>query len=25
LKKISFVDQFPHTSHLEAVALFEKN
>jgi 23S rRNA (uracil-5-)-methyltransferase RumA len=25
LKKISFVDQFPHTSHIEAVALLEKN
>jgi len=25
MKKLSFVDQFPHTSHLEAVALFEKN
>lgn len=24
LKKLSFVDQFPHTSHLEAVALFVK-
>jgi 23S rRNA (uracil-5-)-methyltransferase RumA len=24
LKKISFVDQFPHTAHIEAVALFEK-
>lgn len=23
-KKISLVDQFPHTSHIEAVALFEK-
>lgn len=25
LKKISLVDQFPHTSHVEAVALFVKN
>jgi 23S rRNA (uracil-5-)-methyltransferase RumA len=25
LKKISLVDQFPHTSHVEAVALFTKN
>ncbi|MFM9986641.1 MAG: 23S rRNA (uracil(1939)-C(5))-methyltransferase RlmD [Flavobacteriales bacterium] len=25
LKKISLVDQFPHTSHIETVALFEKN
>jgi 23S rRNA (uracil-5-)-methyltransferase RumA len=25
LKKISLVDQFPHTSHIESVALFEKN
>ena len=25
LKKLSMVDQFPHTSHVEAVALFEKN
>tara|TARA_B100000508_G_scaffold118450_1_gene98576 strand:+ start:92075 stop:93529 length:1455 start_codon:yes stop_codon:yes gene_type:complete len=24
-KKISLVDQFPHTSHIEAVGLFEKN
>jgi 23S rRNA (uracil-5-)-methyltransferase RumA len=24
LKKISFVDQFPHTSHIETIALFEK-
>jgi len=24
LQKLSFVDQFPHTAHLEAVALFEK-
>lgn len=24
-KKISLVDQFPHTSHIEAVALFEKS
>jgi 23S rRNA (uracil-5-)-methyltransferase RumA len=24
LKKISLVDQFPHTSHIETVALFEK-
>jgi tRNA/tmRNA/rRNA uracil-C5-methylase (TrmA/RlmC/RlmD family) len=24
LKKISFVDQFPHTAHLEAVAIYEK-
>ncbi len=24
LTKLSFVDQFPHTSHIEAVALFEK-
>lgn len=24
LKKISFVDQFPHTAHIETVALFEK-
>ena len=25
LKKISLVDQFPHTSHIETVVLFEKN
>jgi 23S rRNA (uracil1939-C5)-methyltransferase len=25
LQKLSFVDQFPHTSHIEAVALFERN
>jgi len=25
LKKLSFVDQFPHTAHLESVALFTKN
>lgn len=25
LRKISFADQFPHTSHLEAVALFERH
>lgn len=25
LKKLSLVDQFPHTSHIEAIALFEKN
>ena len=25
MKKISLVDQFPHTGHIEAVALFEKN
>jgi 23S rRNA (uracil-5-)-methyltransferase RumA len=25
LKKISLVDQFPHTAHIEAVALFTKN
>ena len=25
LQKLSLVDQFPHTSHIEAVALFEKN
>ncbi len=24
LKKISFADQFPHTSHLETIAVFEK-
>ncbi len=24
-KKISLVDQFPHTSHIEAIGLFEKN
>lgn len=24
MKKLSLVDQFPHTSHIEAVALFEK-
>lgn len=24
LKQISFIDQFPHTAHLEAVALYEK-
>lgn len=24
LKKLSFADQFPHTSHIEAIALFEK-
>ncbi|MEN9001606.1 MAG: 23S rRNA (uracil(1939)-C(5))-methyltransferase RlmD, partial [Flavobacteriales bacterium] len=24
MKKISFVDQFPHTSHIEAIAIFEK-
>lgn len=25
LKKISFADQFPHTAHIEAIALLEKN
>ena len=25
LKKLSLVDQFPHTSHIETVTLFEKN
>jgi tRNA/tmRNA/rRNA uracil-C5-methylase (TrmA/RlmC/RlmD family) len=25
LKKLSFVDQFPHTSHLEAIGMFERN
>jgi len=25
LKKLSFVDQFPHTSHLEAIGIFERN
>lgn len=25
LTKLSLVDQFPHTSHIEAIALFEKN
>ncbi len=25
LKKLSLVDQFPHTSHIETVVLFEKN
>jgi tRNA/tmRNA/rRNA uracil-C5-methylase (TrmA/RlmC/RlmD family) len=25
LRKISMVDQFPHTSHIETVALFELN
>ena len=24
IKKISLVDQFPHTSHIETVVLFEK-
>ena len=24
LKKLSFVDQFPHTSHIESISLFEK-
>ncbi|MDZ7846628.1 MAG: hypothetical protein U5L96_07595 [Owenweeksia sp.] len=24
LKKYSLVDQFPHTAHIESVALFEK-
>ena len=24
LKKISLVDQFPHTAHIETVVLFEK-
>ncbi len=24
MKKISFVDQFPHTAHIEAIAIFEK-
>ncbi|MEM7162289.1 MAG: 23S rRNA (uracil(1939)-C(5))-methyltransferase RlmD [Bacteroidota bacterium] len=25
LKKLSIVDQFPHTSHIETIAVFEKN
>ena len=25
MKKISFVDQFPHTAHIEAIAIFEKS
>ncbi len=25
IKKISLVDQFPHTSHIETVVLFEKS
>jgi 23S rRNA (uracil1939-C5)-methyltransferase len=25
MKKISFVDQFPHTAHIEAIAIFEEN
>lgn len=25
MKRISFVDQFPHTAHIEAIAIFEKN
>jgi tRNA/tmRNA/rRNA uracil-C5-methylase (TrmA/RlmC/RlmD family) len=25
MKKISLVDQFPHTSHIETVVLFEKS
>jgi 23S rRNA (uracil-5-)-methyltransferase RumA len=25
LKKLSLVDQFPHTAHIEAIALFDKN
>jgi tRNA/tmRNA/rRNA uracil-C5-methylase (TrmA/RlmC/RlmD family) len=24
LKKLSLVDQFPHTAHIEAVAVFER-
>ena len=24
LKKISMVDQFPHTAHIETIALFER-
>ena len=24
-KKISFIDQFPHTAHIETIALFERN
>lgn len=25
MSRLSFVDQFPHTSHIEAIAVFEKN
>jgi len=25
IKKISLVDQFPHTSHIETIVLFEKH
>jgi hypothetical protein len=24
MKKLSLVDQFPHTSHIEAIVVFEK-